>query len=55
LTEILLAADFTKANVVERDNWFCALALKPVRKEDEGAPLVLFLHLSDQLIRIEKV
>jgi ubiquinone/menaquinone biosynthesis C-methylase UbiE len=29
LTEILLAAGFTKANVVERDNWFCALALKP--------------------------
>ena len=27
LTQILTAAGFTKANVVERDNWFCALAL----------------------------
>jgi ubiquinone/menaquinone biosynthesis C-methylase UbiE len=29
LTEMLGAAGFTKATVVERDNWFCALALKP--------------------------
>jgi ubiquinone/menaquinone biosynthesis C-methylase UbiE len=29
LTEKLVAAGFTNANVVERDNWFCALALKP--------------------------
>jgi ubiquinone/menaquinone biosynthesis C-methylase UbiE len=29
LTEILEAAGFTKATVVERDNRFCALALKP--------------------------
>jgi ubiquinone/menaquinone biosynthesis C-methylase UbiE len=29
LTETLMAAGFTNANVVERDNWFCALALKP--------------------------
>jgi SAM-dependent methyltransferase len=29
LSETLLAAGFTNANVVERDNWFCALALKP--------------------------
>jgi ubiquinone/menaquinone biosynthesis C-methylase UbiE len=29
LTETLIAAGFTNANVVERDNWFCALALKP--------------------------
>jgi ubiquinone/menaquinone biosynthesis C-methylase UbiE len=29
LTEILRAAGFTKATVVKRDNWFCALALKP--------------------------
>ena len=27
LTEILTAAGFTQAKVVERDNWFCALAL----------------------------
>ena len=27
LAEMLTAAGFTKANVVERDNWFCALAL----------------------------
>jgi ubiquinone/menaquinone biosynthesis C-methylase UbiE len=31
LTEIFTAAGFTKANVVERDNWFCALA-KNVRR-----------------------
>jgi ubiquinone/menaquinone biosynthesis C-methylase UbiE len=29
LTETLIGAGFTKANVVDRDNWFCALALKP--------------------------
>jgi ubiquinone/menaquinone biosynthesis C-methylase UbiE len=29
LIETLIAAGFTNANVVERDNWFCALALKP--------------------------
>jgi ubiquinone/menaquinone biosynthesis C-methylase UbiE len=29
LTETLMAAGFTNANVVERDNWFCALAQKP--------------------------
>jgi SAM-dependent methyltransferase len=29
LTEILEAAGFTKATVVERDKWFCALAVKP--------------------------
>ena len=29
LTEILVAAGFTKANVVEKEKWFCALALKP--------------------------
>ena len=29
LTETLMAAGFMKANVVEKDNWFCALALKP--------------------------
>jgi ubiquinone/menaquinone biosynthesis C-methylase UbiE len=29
LTEILVAAGFTKANVVERDKCFCALASKP--------------------------
>jgi ubiquinone/menaquinone biosynthesis C-methylase UbiE len=29
LPETLIAAGFTNANVVERDNWFCALALKP--------------------------
>jgi ubiquinone/menaquinone biosynthesis C-methylase UbiE len=29
LTEILMAAGFTKANVVEREKCFCALALKP--------------------------
>jgi ubiquinone/menaquinone biosynthesis C-methylase UbiE len=29
LTETLIAAGFTNANVVERDSWFCALALKP--------------------------
>jgi ubiquinone/menaquinone biosynthesis C-methylase UbiE len=29
LTEILGAAGFTKATVVERNTWFCALALKP--------------------------
>ena len=29
LTEILTAAGFTQADVVERDNWFCALALNP--------------------------
>jgi ubiquinone/menaquinone biosynthesis C-methylase UbiE len=28
-TEILVAAGFTKANVVEKDKWFCALASKP--------------------------
>ena len=27
LTQILAAAGFTKAKLVERDNWFCALAL----------------------------
>jgi hypothetical protein len=27
LTEMLTAAGFQQANVVERDNWFCALAL----------------------------
>ncbi|HYG88512.1 MAG TPA: methyltransferase domain-containing protein [Azospirillum sp.] len=29
LTERLTAAGFTKANLMERNNWFCALALKP--------------------------
>jgi ubiquinone/menaquinone biosynthesis C-methylase UbiE len=29
LSETLAAAGFTEANVVKRDNWFCALALKP--------------------------
>ena len=29
LTEILTAVGFANANVIERDNWFCALALKP--------------------------
>jgi ubiquinone/menaquinone biosynthesis C-methylase UbiE len=29
LTEMLGAAGFTNATVVDRDNWFCALALKP--------------------------
>jgi len=29
LNEILTAAGFNEPNVVERDNWFCALALKP--------------------------
>jgi ubiquinone/menaquinone biosynthesis C-methylase UbiE len=29
LTEILEAAGFTKATVVERNKWFCALAVKP--------------------------
>jgi ubiquinone/menaquinone biosynthesis C-methylase UbiE len=29
LIEILMAASFTRANVVERDEWFCALAQKP--------------------------
>jgi len=28
LIEILSAAGFTKANVVERSDWFCAIALK---------------------------
>lgn len=28
LMEMLTAAGFTQAKVVERDNWFCALALK---------------------------
>ena len=28
LIEILSAAGFTKANVVERNDWFCAIALK---------------------------
>jgi ubiquinone/menaquinone biosynthesis C-methylase UbiE len=29
LTQTLAAAGFTKATVVEKDRWFCALALKP--------------------------
>ena len=29
LTQTLTAAGFTNATVVERDNWFCALARKP--------------------------
>ena len=29
LTQTLTAAGFTKATVVEKDRWFCALALKP--------------------------
>jgi len=29
LTQTLTAAGFTKATVVEKDGWFCALALKP--------------------------
>ncbi len=29
LTETLMAVGFVKANVVEKDNWFCALAFKP--------------------------
>ena len=29
LTQTLTAAGFTKAKVVEKDRWFCALALKP--------------------------
>ena len=29
MTEILMAAGFTKVNVVKREKWFCALALKP--------------------------
>jgi ubiquinone/menaquinone biosynthesis C-methylase UbiE len=29
LTEVLEAAGFSKATVVEKNNWFCALALKP--------------------------
>ena len=29
LTQTLSAAGFANATVVERDNWFCALALKP--------------------------
>lgn len=29
LTETLMAAGFTNANVVGRDSWFCALALNP--------------------------
>ena len=29
LTEALSTAGFTNANVVEKDRWFCALALKP--------------------------
>jgi hypothetical protein len=29
LIETLVAAGFTNANVVEKDNLFCALALKP--------------------------
>jgi ubiquinone/menaquinone biosynthesis C-methylase UbiE len=31
LRKALVAAGFMKANVVERDNWFCVLALKPRR------------------------
>jgi len=29
LTELLMAAGFTNANVVEKDKWFCALASNP--------------------------
>lgn len=29
LTEALMVAGFTNANVVERDTWFCALGVKP--------------------------
>jgi len=29
LTEILAATGFTKAHVVEKEKWFCVLALKP--------------------------
>ena len=29
LTEMLMAAGFTDAKVVERDKWFCVLASKP--------------------------
>ena len=29
LTELLMAAGFTNANVVEKDRWFCALASNP--------------------------
>jgi hypothetical protein len=31
LSETLVAAGFTSADVVERDNWFCALATSPHR------------------------
>jgi hypothetical protein len=29
MMEILMAAGFTKVNVMKREKWFCALALKP--------------------------
>jgi ubiquinone/menaquinone biosynthesis C-methylase UbiE len=29
LKETLMAVGFVKANVVEKDNWFCVLALRP--------------------------
>jgi ubiquinone/menaquinone biosynthesis C-methylase UbiE len=40
LTEMLAAAGFTKAELVERENWFCALALRAPRSSPTAsAPL----------------
>jgi ubiquinone/menaquinone biosynthesis C-methylase UbiE len=38
LPELLMAAGFTNANVVEKGRWFCALASKPMREQCVGAP-----------------